>query len=595
MQLTGLPHMRVANTMPEPDKILDHIACLIRQSGAFSSASDDCIRSLAEVADWTSIPGGSVLFLQGEPSSTMFIAVSGLLGAYIRNDAGEETLAGRIGPGELVGEMGCISAEPRSATIRALRTSEVLSISWELIEELARTHPVLLLSISRTVVGRLRRLQEGKPAPLRPRTFCLLPHGDEQDIRAFVDDLVKEFRVLGPTVLATKDNCGDNTADQLFALEAAHEYVIYLAESSRTPWSRLCLRQADSILVIAQGASTPRPIEPLGDVISAGIATDLVLLWPGAIIQGKTMPWLDTLRPRTHFHVRSGSDISRAARLLTNNGLGLVLSGGGARGLSHIGVGRALVDNGIPIDAVIGTSIGALIGSSIAMEWDHNISRARVHKFSRKHPLLELVIPRRSLFSGRNLRLSLEQWYSGLNIEETPIRYACVSANLNTCSATAHFRGQLQTWVRASASLPGIFPPVLEQGALHIDGGVINNLPSDIIRSMGVNFVVAVDVGFFPEQGGVPTAMEESGRAVPNIVEVLMRVGTMGSDARNLSLRQQCDILLKPDVRSVSLLNFGVYEQVIKLGYDCATAKIEQIKRRIADSHAAHLLDATDA
>src|SRR5262249_29713136 len=158
-----------------------------RRSGAFPSLADEFLGSMAEAATWFAIPGGCPLFCQGDPSDAMYIVVSGLLGAYV--GTGDERMVGRIGPGELVGEMGCITGEARSATVRALRASEVLAISRTALEALARANPVVLLSLGRTLVGRLRNLTEGKPLSSRPRTYCLLPHGEgDAHARAFAID-----------------------------------------------------------------------------------------------------------------------------------------------------------------------------------------------------------------------------------------------------------------------------------------------------------------------------------------------------------------------------------------------------------------------
>jgi NTE family protein len=574
------------------DSIQDRIAALIRNSGALPTADDACIRSLAEVAVWLTIPGGATLCSQGEPSNTMYIAINGLLGVYVRSSDGEEVLAGRIGPGELVGEMGCVTGERRSATIRALRTTEMISIAWAACEPVARAHPALLLSLCRTVAVRLRNVQEGRTgAKVRPRTFCVMPHGtSDRQVRAFIDDLVAELGALGQTFLVTKETCADYTTDRLVALETQHEFVIYLAEAGLTAWSRLCLRQADAVLIAVQGVDEPRPTEPLTNVITPGISVDLIFLWQDKIVPGKTAPWLDLLRPNAHFHVRSRADTGRAARLMTGNGMGLVLSGGGARGFAHLGVSRVFADQGVPIDAIVGTSIGALIGGAIAMEWPLELSRQRARQFSRRHPLFELVLPRRSLLSGRKLRSSLEEWFGDTDIEETPTRYACVSLDLNTCTATPHLRGKLKTWIRASASLPGIFPPVVEKAGLYIDGGVANNLPTDIAYELGVNFVVAVDVGWIPEEAPSAPGAAPVAEAIPNILDLLMRVGTMGSDVRGAAARKQCDVLLVPNVKSVGLMNFRAYDEAIKFGYDCAAAKIEQIRRRIPDKRTANAL-----
>lgn len=575
--------------MSKSEPFLDQIDSLIRKSGAFPGADDDCIRLIAEASTWLLIPGGNILFSQGDPSEAMYITVNGLLETNLRRSSGEEITVNRIGPGEVIGEMGCVLGEPRSATIRALRTSELIAVSRDALEQLARSHPAVLLSLYRTLVGRLRNVQEGRLVRHRPRTFCLLPNVVDDDARAFTRDFAAALAALGSTCLVTKQEFADSTSDQFGRLEAAHEFVVYVAERARSPWSRLCLSQADAILIVVRGTDMAAAIEPFDARISARIPLELVLLWPDHIVAGKTTAWIEALNPAGHHHVRSSTDVGRAARLLTGRGTGLVLSGGGARGVSHIGVGRALSDHGVLIDAICGTSIGAYIGGALAMEWDFDTQRHRIADFSRRHPLLELVVPRWSLLSGRGLRVSAEKWFGEWAIEDTPIRYACVTTDLTACGAAPHRRGKLKTWVRASCSLPGIFPPIFADDAVHVDGGLVNNLPTDVIRSMGVDFVLAVDVGASTAAGNHNDKRGDMrGTApLPNIIELLMRVGSMSDEARGSAARQQCDVLLTPNVQHLGLLNWRAYDEAIKRGYDCTVAKIDRIKRRIADSQAA--------
>jgi NTE family protein len=418
-------------------------------------------------------------------------------------------------------------------------------------------------------------------APLyRPRSFCLLPNGDDDRAHAFTQDFTAALASLGSTCVVTKQEFACSTSDQFRAFEAAHEFVVYVAERAKSSWSRLCLSHADAILIVVRGTDIPTGID--FDIrSSAKIPLELVLLWSDNIVAGKTTAWIKALSPAGHHHVRSSADVGRAARLLTGRGMGLVLSGGGARGLSHIGVARALADHGVSIDAICGTSIGAYIGAALAMEWDSETLRNRVDDFSRRHPLLELVVPRWSLLSGRGLRVSTAKWFGEWAIEETPIRYACVTTDLTACAAASHRHGKLKTWVTASCSLPGIFPPNVLDDAVHVDGGLVNNLPSDIIRVMGVDFVLAVDVGAGPATC-TRGDKRDTGR-LPNILELLMRVGTMSDDARASAARRQCDVLLVPNVQHLGLLNWRAYDEAITRGYDCAFAKIDRIKQRIAD------------
>lgn len=563
------------------DPFVDHAELLIRTSGALKGADDACLRSIAEAAMWTTIRGGETLFSQGEPSDAMYIVINGLLAAYLRKSSGEEAMVDRIGPGEVIGEMGALINEPRSATVRALRTSELVGVSRDSLEQLARRHPALLKWLYGTVVKRLRNTQEGRSTLYRPRTFCLIPNLDEDTANSLARQFADGLSAFGTTFLVTKDAMADATSDAFAALEGANDYVVYLAEAAKTQWSRLCLSQADTILVGARGSDVPRRVEALADRGGAHIPIEIVLLWSGGIVPGKTAAWLEALDANGHFHVRSRADLGRAARLVTGRGLGLVLSGGGARGLSHLGVSRALADHGVGVDVICGTSVGALIGAALAMEAPFEAVRTRMHEFSRRHPLRELVLPYSSLLSGRQLRLSIEKWFGELAIEDMPVRFACVTSNLTAASIATHPRGKLKTWIYASSSLPGIFPPAFADGALHVDGGVLNNLPSDVIRQMGAGCVVGVDVGIRPVPVGYsgPTAMP----VLPNIIDLLMRVATMSDAARGFAASAQCDVLLVPNVQHVGLLNWRAYDEAIRCGYDCALAHIGEIKRRSAN------------
>jgi NTE family protein len=565
-----------------PEPFVQHIESLIRASGAILVSDDGCLRAIAEAATWLSIRGGETLFSQGDRSDAMYIVLNGLLAANVRKSSGEQSRVDRIGSGEVIGEMGAVVGEPRSATVRALRTSELVALSCESLEALAHRYPALMKGLYATVVKRLRNVQEGRSTSYRPRTFCIVPALDDAAGSTFAQHFSSELATLGSTFLVTKSALAQATSDRFAGLEAAHDYVVYLAEPSRTSWARLCLSQADTILVAVRGQEAPSRIDALDDRVSAYIPIEIVLLWSGDIVPGKTAPWLDFLHATGHFHVRSRADLSRATRLLTGRGLGLVLSGGGARGLAHLGVSRALADRGTAVDVICGTSIGALIGAALAMEAPFEIVRGRMHEFSRRHPLWELVIPCSSLLSGRQLRLATEKWFGELAIEDMPVRFACVTSNLTTSNVAAHERGKLKTWVSASSSLPGIFPPIFADGALHVDGGLLNNLPSDIIRHMGAGSVIAVDVGLRPAAPRT-TPSASTTTALPNILELLMRVTTMSDAARGSMASQQCDVLLVPHVQHLGLLNWRAYDEAIKCGYDCALAQTDEIEKLMAN------------
>jgi NTE family protein len=529
---------------------------------------------IATACSWFSLPGGSCLFSQGEESDAIYILTSGMLGAYRIDPAGGEKLLGRIGPGEIVGEMGFITGERRAAAIRALRNCELLRVSRDELRKLSLRYPGVLMELCSTVVRRLRDAQETRgPAPLRPRTVCIVPQDLELDARSFAQSLVEATGAPGRGLVLSRHEGGGNTAEWFFQRERHHDLVVYLTDPGAGAWTRFCLRQADCVILLARGACEARPFDALGPAqtdLPADIPTDLVLLWEQEITGGKTAAWLDLVKPRAHYHVRSTSDGARAARLIVGRSVGLVLSGGGARGLAHLGVIRALREHGIPIDAIGGASMGAIVGAALALEWDLQATAAKcIDGFLGRSRLRDFGIPWASLFSGRKLGRLFEEWFGDINIEETPLRFFCVSTNVSNRTLSVHTSGRLATWIRASAAIPGVFPPVVDEDAVHVDGGVLDNLPTDSMRQFGIGSMIAVNVGHEDE-------LVAKSRP-PGILELLWRVGTIGSDSKVGSEYRRCDLLLTPRVQHVHLLDWRAYEEVVLAGYQAAVERLPEL------------------
>jgi len=213
----------------------------------------------------------------------------------------------------------------------------------------------------------------------------------------------------------------------------------------------------------------------------------------------------------------------------------------------------------------------------------------RAREFSRIRLASQLTFPIQSLLSGRGLRASLDDWFGESEIEETPIPYSCITTNLSAGTVVVHRHGKLRTWTRASSSIPGIFPPVLDKEAVHIDGGVLNNLPTDVIREMGAGYVVAVDVGSNlvaaadDAAGPVEQISSVANSVKPSILDLLIRVSTISSDARAATLRQQCDLLLLPQIYDLGLLNFRGYQLAIESGYKTTKEKIGDLQQGVSE------------
>jgi len=566
------------------DLILDQIVSLLAKSDLFPSLAPDHIRALAVDCSWFSVPGGHPVFQEGSESDAIFIVATGLLGVYRRDLDGKDRFLGRIGAGEVVGEMGLLTGEVRTATVKALRDSELLRISKDELQHIAFQSPAVLMELCGTVVRRLQNVQARTPVPPKPATFTLVPHSEDVDVELLARQITTASDNDRDALIVSRELAKGRTADWLSQCERDYRTVVYLAEASCNAWTRSCLRQADAILLVARGAASAAPFSALGPddaALPKDIPTDLVLLWDGRIAPLKTAEWLGLVRPRAHHHIRTLADAARAARLITGRSLGLVLSGGGARGLAHLGVIRALSEDGIAIDAIGGTSIGAIVGAMLAQEWDVAAAvRAYIDGFMGRPRLSDFTVSRRSLFSGRKTKRLLDELFGETAVEETPIRFYCVSTNLNSGMQSVHSRGRLATWVRASIALPGVFPPVLENGIVYVDGGVLNNLPADTMRGLGLTSVIAVDLG--------PEAAHSERADMPGLLELLWRVGSIGGEASLRSARKLSDIVITPNVQNIRLLDWRAYDQAMDAGYRAAIERLPDIRQLLKAQRVAY-------
>lgn len=549
--------------------------------------------AIASEIEWFSLPGGACLFEAGEEPDALFIVISGSLGAFSRTPDGHTRMVGRVMAGETVGEMALISGKPRTATVLALRDTELGRFSKRAFETLLLDHPQAMLRIAQLTVQRLessQRQQRGTRAV--PRTFTVIPHSAEVDAHGFAEQLVAALNHGSRTELVLGVKGSAHTSHWFANVEAANDFVIYVADSTVTPWSRLCMRQADSVLLLARADLEPGPwalLQARREASATLQRAELVLLHGDRFVTGAATRWLEQNPGVAHHHVRNKRDAARLARLLTGRGVGLTLSGGGARGLAHIGVVKALRQANIPIDAVGGTSLGAILGAGVALEWTHDELMDRFRRtFVDSNPLNDYTLPLMSLVSGRKVTRLLREGFGELMIEDLPLPFFCVSSNLTTGRLAVHRTGLLWRWLRASVAIPGVLPPIFHQGEVHVDGGAMNNLPVDVMREVGRGPVIGVDVGadraFTADFDDVDVpglwkvmAWFRSKKKRVNIFQILWRAGMVNSAAATMAHREQTDLLLQPPLEALDMLNWKGMDRAVEAGYRYTMEKLRSL------------------
>jgi NTE family protein len=428
------------------------------------------------------------------------------------------------------------------------------------------------------------------------RTVALIPADAAADHARIARELSALLAGNGRRVTRLDGEAPALTTEGLNAVETASDLVLYCGEVGDTAWTKLCLRQADRVMLVASaGSPFAMPAWLAGEAEDWHRPLDLVLLHDG---HGDAAPVTKDLRRQSPFnlvcHVRRGNthDVARIARILTGKAVGLVLSAGGARGFAHLGIVRALREARIPIDLIGGCSMGAIVGACVAREWDDADIRDRLRRaFVESNPINDYTLPFFALAKGQKVARRLEEHFGSMRIEDLWRPFFCVSANLTAGVLAVHRDGPLTPALRASVSIPGLLPPVMIAGEAHVDGGTMNFLPVDVMKPM-CGSVIAVDVASDPvltplgEGDRRPSVWQflRQRRKIPPIVDLLVRAATIGTETLAKATRDQADILFKPPLETVDLLDWRACDRAIDMGYRHAMEKLEHLDKSTLDA-----------
>lgn len=281
--------------------------------------------------------------------------------------------------------------------------------------------------------------------------------------------------------------------------------------------------------------------------------------------------------------------------------IGLALGGGGARGLAHIGVLKWLEEHHVPVDFVAGTSIGGLAGALYAtgrsveemeqfvssIDWNLRLApdlRYRALAFRRKEDRREfpsqldlgfkeglLHLPP-SLNNGHEVGLLLDRIafpYSRIqSFDELPTPFRCVATDLVSGRAVVFDQGSLSQALRATMAIPGVFPPVRSEGRVLVDGGLLNNLPVDVARQMGADIVIAVNLSTGnPSAGELTSLADFLSRSIDVVIQQNVR-----------RQERQADVVIRPQVQELGMLEFGEVEAPFQKGYEAAAGKSQELE-----------------
>ena len=441
-------------------------------------------------------------------------------------------------------------------------------------------------------------------------------------------------------------------------LEEKFGMVLYIADTNvNAPWTQTCIAQADCILLVglAEGSPNVGEYERFLLGMKTTARKELVLLHPERYCPpGGTRKWLKNrvwingghhhiqmaflTTPEATPHAqtrRFGSaikqrvqviqaeiqkytsrrvrqtpsystetaykgDFHRLARRLCGKSIGLVLGGGGARGISQIGIIRALEEAGIPIDIVGGTSIGAFNGALYARDADVVPMYGRAKKFAGRMGsmwrfALDLTYPSASYTTGHEFNRGIFKTFGNSQIEDFWLEFYCNTTNISKSRSEIHTSGYVWRYVRASMSLAGLIPPLCDEGSMLLDGGYVDNLTVAHMKSLGANVVFAIDVGSIddttPQQFGDSLSgfwatwnrwnPFSSYPNPPTLSEIQARLAYVSSvDALERAKTTPGCLYMRPPIDAYGTLEFAKFDEIYELGYAYGKEFLARIREK---------------
>lgn len=536
----------------------------------FAGLSPDALSTIAAKLRNEHYHRGEVVFVEGSLGDSLYLIESGQV--KVSTGSGpEEKVINYLGPGNFFGEMALLLNQRRSASVTVVIDAEFWGLHKTDFDALLEEHPTIALEISRELSRRLR---------------TTLQHSVREEIHNLIAVIGEE-----PWRLASS------------LARLTHERVVLFDLTQSNLVERVSEPLPDEVVILdaTPGLSEEDLAESLGILAEA---YDRVLLAVSPVqheIGAKGLQLaevtilIDTVQPPWMIGLSSGPTwqvantpqaIDRASRRLAERVIGLALSSGGARGITHIGVLRVLEQAGISIDMVAGSSMGALVGGLYAA--GHSIdsmAEFAVHfqnKLKLYGGLLDLNLPPRTgLIKGRRFRNYLEHVFEGISFEELKIPLYVVAADVLSGEEVIFEKGSVADAVRASTSMIGMLSPHQVDNRYLVDGGAVNPLPASVLAEKGADIIIASRA--IPTLEGEREGGQSSRRwkGLGNILGVISNYQSIMEREIIKTRLNPVDVLIQPQVEVYTAMDYHRAADFIRLGEEAARQAIHAIKEKI--------------
>ena len=569
----------------------------------FSGLTEDELGRVLRGLSRRRVAEGAVVLEEGKSPTEMLVILSGIVAVLVRDDHGEDSRVGELGPGDTIGETALFTGPASevnraAATLRALTDVAVVAVEGAAFPQLAAAYPQVLHNLGAILSHRLTRSYQRAARAERGRITALRLSGGPPLLAwalagsvAWHSRAATVLAVIGPTngeltalaghgrlpeepgaglVLLSPAASPPALAAELDELSDSYRHVLVLLPPGGTGddptrhgvWAsmrRIALADArQPLLVDSPGGD--RPGHAVRGWVSAapargGPGRDGVVSVPALTAADEAALRRGLLPAATP----AGAALGWLARDLCGLKVGLALGAGSVRGYAHYGVLRVFERVGLKADYVCGTSIGAIIASTYAL--GHGADEAARVMESTSMRAFRLTAPIHSLLSNAGVAENFRSVSGERRIEDLDMPLALVAADLTTGREVVFRRGLLRVAALASMAIPGIYPPVRIGESVLVDGGVVNPVPTSVACSMGADVVIAASLS---RPSGAPApdveAVEGNGRP-PSLLHTIVRSVEVMQGRIGMSATAAATVLLEMDFAEIPGLGLHAFSE----------------------------------
>ena len=570
------------------------------------------IKELKKDISWKTLNDSEILFNEGDIGDSCYIVMSGRVQALKNYGKDNEVVLGELKKGDIIGDMALITGEKRSATIKASKLSRLIYISKKSFDQVMYSNPKALMEVSKTLINRLK-FQDKKEKINKNIIIGILSLVDNKTNQDFYSILDNNLQLFGNTEnlteLTSHLDSNEDSLDFEILLEnivSNNDFLIlHSNDVNDIKWKENILKYSDKVIVIGN----PKELNSISkeelQIFNNYTELNLDKIWlvlnhsEDTVVPSNTKKIINDRNGIRTFHIKNNNenDIKRIVRFLTKQTIGLTLGGGGAKGFAHFGVYKAMNELNIPLDIIGGTSAGSIVASQIALGHSFEEIIEKNKKVNALRMFKEYGLPYISLIKSNKIEQAAKISAEDRDIEDLWIPFFAPATDLTNSKLIVFNKGPLWEAIRSSGALPGIVLPHFMNENIIVDGGLMNNLPVDIMRNNYGGKIIcsscSLDKSMKTSIKGIPnqskmifnklfnkSSFEKKYGYVPTVTDIIFKTSVVASASQINNNINMSDLFLELPTSEFGLTDFNnkAMLEMIDIGYNYSKPKLEAFK-----------------